>query len=61
MLPSQAAAVVELAAPNFRGTIAVPAGAQGDAVRAFPELLGFAIVTGVVPTASDGRYEVVPR
>lgn len=56
-----AGAAVEVAAKNFRGKLAIPPGVQGDLVRAYPEMMAFALVTGVVPAASDGQYELVPR
>lgn len=52
---------LEIAGRSFRARLAVPAGQQGDLVLAFPELVAFSLVTGVVPLATDGQYEVVAR
>ena len=55
----QGTEVIRVASPNIRGTVAMPKDAKAAApFRAFPELLGLVVATGIVPPAADGRYEV---
>jgi hypothetical protein len=53
--------IVQVASTSVRSQVTIAEGPATDPFRRWPEIVGFAVVTGLVPPSPEGRYEVVGR
>lgn len=52
---------VQIASSGVHGQVTFAPGAATEPFRRWPEIVGFAVVTGLVPPSPEGKYEVVAR